>query len=108
MQQYGPTSIDTKQTINGVAFGVRMLGRASALQRLSPIAWLHLLFKAVNAGLLTRPALRQRDHLGFPVPARYCPLPAASILAALLMKDATSRCSFSRDFFSMYIMWPAS
>jgi hypothetical protein len=29
-------------------------------------------------------------------------------LAAPLMKFATSRWSFSRDFFSMYIMWPAS
>src|SRR5215813_8095003 len=38
----------------------------------------------------------------------YCPPPAASILAAPLMKFVTSRCSFSRDFFSMYIMWPAS
>jgi hypothetical protein len=40
--------------------------------------------------------------------ARYCPPLAVSILAAPLMKFAMSRCSFSRDFFSMYIMWPAS
>src|SRR5581483_3730604 len=73
-----------------------------------------------DVGIRWRTEIEQGNHLqaqrlpcsmfyfSFRWLARYCPPPAASILAAPLMKAVTSRCSFSRDFFSMYIMWPAS
>ena len=79
--------------------GLRRYPFATVLTPLNPVLWREDEFRfAYGARLFARPIAQ----------ARYCPPLAVSNLAAPLMKFAMSRCSFSRDFFSMYIMWPAS